>query len=128
MCSRCYQKLIAEDADEEVACNAIPGRRFVLVVIALVFGFLATDLVFWLVLFAFGGLGATIGPAAILGLFWKRTTRAGAIAGVISGGVLIFVFKIYKAELGGMYELIPAFFGSFLVILVVSLMTKDERE
>ena len=70
------------------------GRPLVvilLVVAALVFGVLAEDLVFWLVLFAWAGLGAAIGPTSILALFWRRTTHAGVIAGLVTGtAVTIF--------------------------------------
>jgi Na+/proline symporter len=56
-----------------------------LVIISLLFGFIATDLVFWLVLFAWAGLGASLGPTSILALYWKGTTRTGVISGLLTG-------------------------------------------
>ena len=63
----------------------------------------------------------------ILSLYWKRCNTAGAIAGMITGGVMVFVWKYLVRPLGGafdLYELAPAFLASILVIVVVSLLTK----
>ena len=62
----------------------------------------------------------------LFSLFWKRTTKQGAIAGVLAGGVMVFLWKFAIAPMGGVwaiYELLPAFLVSCLVILVVSLLT-----
>ena len=95
-----------------------------LVVAALVFGLMAEDLVFWLVLFAWAGLGAAIGPTSILALFWRRTTRAGVIAGLITGTVVTIVWKITPALTALIYELVPAFAAGLMVTVVVSYATK----
>ena len=61
----------------------------------------------------------------LFSLFWKRTTRAGAIAGMIGGG-MVFFWKLVLKPLGGLwgiYELLPAFLFSCLLIVVVSLLT-----
>ena len=63
----------------------------------------------------------------ICSLFWKRTTLAGALFGMVSGGVSIFVWKFLLKPLGGVfgiYELLPAFIVGLVAIVVVSLMTK----
>ena len=76
--------------------------------------------------FAWAGFGATFGPIMIFALFWKRTNKYGAIAGMISGAVMIFVWKFLVAPLGGVfaiYELLPAFIISCVFIVVVSLVT-----
>ena len=59
-------------------------------------------------------------------LFWKRCNKFGALAGVISGGVMVFVWKFLIKPLGGVwgiYELLPAFIVSTIFIVVVSLAT-----
>ena len=91
-----YQKLVLKDReiDEKTLVNYSRVVVALMVLAALFFGFFATDLVFWLVLFAWGGLGATIGSTSLLTLFWKRTTREGVIAGVVTGGTLIFLWKL----------------------------------
>ena len=77
----------------------------------------AEDLVFWLVLFAWGGLGASIGTAVIFCLYWKRTTSAGVVAGMITGTVVTVLWKLFLKAPTGIYELIPAFLCASLVIL-----------
>ncbi len=96
----------------------------ILVGISLLLGFLAQDLVFWLVLFAWAGLGAAFGPTSILAVFWKGTTRAGAIAGIITGASVVIIWKNISMLSGLIYELIPAFILAFVVTVVVSLFTK----
>ena len=82
--------------------------------------------VFRIVSFAWAGFGAAFGPVMILALFWKRMNRAGALAGMIAGGAMVFIWKFLIAPMGGafaIYELLPAFLISLVVILVVSLAT-----
>ena len=82
--------------------------------------------IFRVVSFAWAGFGATFGPVMLFALFWKRCSAAGAIAGMFSGAVSIFVWKYLVAPLGGVfaiYELLPAFVISCVFIVVVSLCT-----
>lgn len=95
-----------------------------LVIVALLFGFLATDLVFWLVLFAWAGLGASLGPTSILALYWKGTTRTGVIAGLITGTVVTILWYYIPVLKNALYELIPGFAAALLVTWLVSLFTK----
>ena len=58
--------------------------------------------------------------------FWKRSNKYGALAGMIAGGVMVFVWKYLVAPLGGafgIYELLPAFVFGALVNIIVSLAT-----
>ena len=87
--------------------------------------------IFRVVSFAWAGFGATFGPVMLLGLFWKRCNRQGAIAGMIAGAVMIFVWKYLVAPIGGVlaiYELLPAFVISALVIVIVSFCTAKPDE
>jgi sodium/proline symporter len=87
--------------------------------------------VFTIVSFAWAGFGAAFGPLMLFSLFWKRTTKWGALAGLLSGGVMVFVWKYLIAPLGGVfaiYELLPAFLVSAVCIFVVSLFTKEPSE
>jgi sodium/proline symporter len=64
----------------------------------------------------------------LLALFWRRSNRRGAMAGLICGGVMIFLWKFGIARLGGMfaiYELLPAFIIALIADIVVSLATKE---
>lgn len=98
----------------------------ILVLISLVLGWLAEELVFWLVLFAWAGLGAAIGPTSILALFWKGTRWEGVFAGIITGTVTVFIWKNVPVLENLVYELIPAFILSTLVTVVVSWGVRDE--
>ncbi len=87
--------------------------------------------IFRVVSFAWAGFGATFGPVMLLALFWKRCTRQGAIAGMLAGAGMIFVWKYLVAPLGGVfaiYELLPAFVISALVIVAVSLCTPEPSD
>ncbi len=79
-----YQKVIHHDHDVPQANLVRYGQGVVtaLVVVSVIVGHLADELVFWLVLFAWAGLGAALGPASNLALFWRRTTKAGVAAGL----------------------------------------------
>jgi sodium/proline symporter len=95
-----------------------------LVLVSLFFGFIATDLVFWLVLFAWAGLGASLGPTSILALYWKGTTRTGVISGLITGTVVTILWYYVPVLKTALYELVPGFFVALFVTWVVSLYTK----
>lgn len=109
--------------------------RGVLVVIAVLGVILAWNpdsSVFRVVSFAWAGFGATFGPVMLTALFWKRSNKYGATAGLIVGGVMIFVWKFLVRPLGGawdIYELLPAFICALAAIIIVSLVTKaPEKE
>ncbi|NLC75042.1 MAG: sodium:proline symporter, partial [Clostridiales bacterium] len=103
--------------------------RISLIAIAVVGVFLAWDSnssVFQIVSFAWAGFGASFGPVVLLALFWKRSNMYGAIAGMLSGGVMIFVWKFLVRPIGGVlniYELLPAFLIALAVNVIVSLVT-----
>jgi sodium/proline symporter len=76
--------------------------------------------------FAWAGFGAAFGPVVLLSLFWKRSNKWGALAGMIAGGVMVFAWKYGVRPLGGLldiYELLPAFLVAILVNVAVSLAT-----
>ena len=82
--------------------------------------------VFNIVSFAWAGVGACFVPLMLFSLFWKRTNRNGALAGMVVGGVMVFVWHYLIAPIGGIwgiYELLPAFILSSITIVVVSLLT-----
>ena len=99
-----------------------------LVGVALILGWLAETLVFWLVLFAWAGLGAALGPTSILALYWKGLTRAGVFAGLLTGTVVTFVWSLTPSLDARLYELIPAFFLALAATVVVSWMTRPPRD
>jgi len=122
-----WQGLIRKKASDK---EVMTVSRVVLVLVTIFAVFVAVGqnkVIFTIVDFAWAGFGAAFGPLMLFSLFWKRTTYAGAIAGMVSGGVMVFVWNFWISKLGGVwgiYELLPAFVISSLVIVVVSLCTK----
>jgi len=111
--------------------------RVSVIVISIVAIFLAKNpnsSVFRIVSFAWAGFGAAFGPVILCALLWKRTNKFGAIAGMISGGAMVFVWKFiirvkFADTILNIYELLPAFIVALIVIVVVSLITKaPEKE
>lgn len=108
--------------------------RLTIVVIAIIAMIWARNenSVFTIVSFAWAGFGAAFGPAVLCGLFWKRANKWGILAGMISGGAMVFIWKYCISKLGGIfaiYELLPAFITGLLAIIIVSLITgKPEKK
>ena len=118
------------------AKKAMLLARISVIVISIVAIFLARDpnsSVFRIVSFAWAGFGAAFGPIVLCALFWKRTNKFGAIAGMISGGAMVFFWKfVVRTACAGtildIYELLPAFILGLLVTIVVSLLTKAPEQ
>ena len=82
--------------------------------------------VFGIVSFAWAGFGGAFGAVVLCALFWKRCNWQGALAGMLCGGLMVFVWKYLISPLGGVfgiYELLPAFLFSLAACVVVSLAT-----
>ena len=83
--------------------------------------------IFRIVSFAWAGFGAAFGPVMLFALFWRRSNFQGALAGMVVGGGVVFIWKYMVRPMGGvwnMYELLPAFIAASIAIVVVSLMTE----
>lgn len=92
---------------------------------ALVFALGQPRLIFWFVLFAWSGLASAFTPVVLCSLFWKRTTRAGAIAGMAAGFLAAVLWAVaFKERFYDLYEMIPGFAAGFLVTIGVSLLTR----
>ena len=82
--------------------------------------------IFWFVLFAWSGLGASFGPLILFTLYWKKVTREGAIAGLLTGFGITLVWKILGFSDSIIYELVPAFLLSCISIYFVSKATNKK--
>lgn len=108
--------------------------RITVAIIAVIAVFLARDpnsSVFMIVSFAWAGFGGAFAAVMLCALFWKRSNIWGALAGMVSGGATVFIWKFLVRPLGGVwniYELLPAFIVSFVCIVIVSLLTKAPDE
>lgn len=104
---------------------------FVIAVLSVIVAWNPDSSVFRIVSFAWAGFGATFGPVMLCALFWKRSNKWGALAGMVTGGVMVFVWKFVIAGLGGLwaiYELLPAFVLALIVNIVVSLATEKPSQ
>ncbi|MBQ9606126.1 MAG: sodium/proline symporter [Lachnospiraceae bacterium] len=116
------KKKFSDDTSVKIA-------KITVVIISAIAVFIAYDpdsSVFSIVSFAWAGFGATFGPVMLLSLFWKRSNRQGAVAGMIAGAVMVFLWKYVISGLGGafaIYELLPAFIIALIVNIIVSLAT-----
>ncbi len=121
-----YQGVIKKKASDKEVMTVSRITLFVIALIAMVIALDENSAIFKIVSFAWAGFGATFGPTMLFSLFWKRINRPGAIAGMIGGGAMVFIWKLGISKLGGafgIYELLPAFIFSSVCIVVVSLLT-----
>ena len=127
-----YQGIFHKNATDKQVMRC---SKIVLVIIALFGVVVALDensVIFNVVSFAWAGFGATFGPLMLISLFWKKVTRSAAIAGMLSGGAMVFIWEYVFTPMGKnlgisvltVYELLPAFLVSTAVIFLVSKFTK----
>ena len=123
-----YQGLFRRKASDREVLNVSRLTLLLIAVVAIIIALDENSVIFTIVSFAWAGFGATFGPLMLFSLFWKRTTRAGAIAGMVSGAGMVFVWNLLVRPLGGLwdiYELLPAFIFSCICIVIVSLLTPE---
>ncbi|MCQ9368015.1 sodium/proline symporter PutP [Brevibacterium sp. 50QC2O2] len=101
------------------------GRVGVLVIalIAMLMSISPNDTILGLVSFAWAGFGAAFGPVVLLSLFWPKLTNWGALAAMLTGTVVVFVWHYLPGTLFELYELLPAFILATAVGMVVSMCT-----
>lgn len=119
-----YKRILNKEASNKVVMNL--GRFGVLAVAVIAF-IISTDKnssVLSIVSYAWAGFGASFGSVMLFSLFWSRMTRYAAIAGMITGAVVVVVYKNFLSGWFGIYEIIPGFLAASLVIILVSLATK----
>ena len=124
-----YEKILKKGSNIPESQKLKLSRMVVILsgILALVMAYLAQDLIFWLVLFAWGGLGASLGTALIFSLYWKKTNAYGVVAGMITGTVVVIVWKRFLSQSTGIYELIPGFILSALTIISFSLLFRNKK-
>ncbi|EAJ2045207.1 sodium/proline symporter PutP [Campylobacter coli] len=121
-----YKKIFREDAPSHIVLNL--GKLGVLLVAVIAF-LISTDKnssVLSIVSYAWAGFGASFGSVMLFSLFWSRMTRIGAILGMITGAVMVVLWKNYLAELFNfpIYEIVPGFVAASAVIIIASLLTQ----
>ncbi len=123
-----YQRILKRDATDEDTLKLSRVVTIVLGVIAIAIGIMKPSSIFTIILFAFGGLGIWAAPI-ILGMYWKKTTKAGVFVSVVLGEIFyILLLTQFKSWAFGFNPLIVAFAVTMVVLVLVSLVTKPVSE
>lgn len=123
-----YQKIFRPQATQKRVVFLGKLITVAVGVAAFWFSLVESRLIFWFVLFAWSGIGCAFCPVVICSLFWKGTTKAGAIAGMTSGFAITVLWAIFFKGPTNLYEMVPGFFGALVVIWLVSLFTKPPEK
>ena len=118
-----YKRIFKQDAPSSVVLNL--GKVGVLLVAIIAF-LISTDKdssVLSIVAYAWAGFGASFGSVMLFSLFWSRMTRVGAISGMITGAVVVVLYKNFFKEFFNIYEIVPGFLAASVVIIIASLLT-----
>lgn len=113
-----YRTLVRRDADQKELVWISRASVLVIASLAIFLGLNPNSFILEMVAYAWAGFGAAFGPALLMSLFWRRTTRNGVLAGIITGGVTVLVWK--QLAMFGLYEIVPGFLLSLLAIFAVS--------
>ncbi len=118
-----YKTLINPNASEKQMMQAARGAVLAISVLAYLLALSPAFSVMSLVSYAWAGFGATLGPAVLLSLFWRRMTIRGALAGVLAGGCGVLLWELHPALAGtGIYSLLPGFLLGTVCCVVGSLL------
>jgi sodium/proline symporter len=123
-----YKDIFRKNASETSVLWVARISMLLVTIFGIVVAVSGNQSIFRVVSYAWAGLGASFGPLILFSLFWKRTTFPAALAGMLTGGGMVMLWKNVIAKLHPMlavYELLPAFIISCLVILCVSLATRQ---
>ncbi|MDE6261333.1 MAG: sodium/proline symporter [Oscillospiraceae bacterium] len=121
------EKFFGVSLSEKASMLAARGTVAAIAAVGVILAWDPNSSVFRVVSFAWAGFGAAFGPVMLFALFWKRSNRQGALAGMIVGGAMVFIWKYLIAPMGGalaIYELLPAFIAASIAIVAVSLATQ----
>jgi len=102
--------------------------RFAVILISVIAYLIARDpnnSVMGLVSYAWAGFGAAFGPVILFSLFWRKTTRNGALGGMIVGGLVVIIWKQLSGGVFDMYEIVPGFILSCITLYTISILDKE---
>jgi len=126
---------VVRDVLQKIYRPAMPERRVawwgkvvtvVLGVAAVVVALGEVRVIFWFVLFAWSGLAAAFVPPVLCALFWPRTSRRGALAGMVTGFVVTVAWVlVFKAHAYDLYEMIPGVAAGLAATVGVSLLDRS---
>lgn len=121
-----YRIFSGRTPDQHLLINLSRTAVVAVAVAAGLFALHPNDSILGLVAFAWSGFGSAFGPLMLLSLYWRRLTAPGAIAGMITGAVVSFAWGMSPLS-DYLYEMVPGFFLSLAVTMLVSLITRTPR-
>ena len=123
------QKALGFQGSERTLSLLGKGVTVVIGLVGLVVALLEVRVIFDFVLFAWSGIACAFTPVVLCSLFWKRTTKEGAVAGMIAGFATTVIWvRVFKADYYDLYEMIPGFIAGLLACVLVSLVTKVDAD
>ncbi|MBM7571649.1 sodium/proline symporter PutP [Aquibacillus albus] len=117
-----YKGIIRKNATQN---ELVWVGRIAVITIAIIAIIIAQDpesRVLDLVGYAWAGFGSAFGPVIILSLFWKGTTRRGAIAGIVVGALTVIGWTQFEGGIFDLYEIVPGFILCAVAVIVISLI------
>lgn len=117
-----YQKVLHPEASEKRAVLLLRLTTILISIFALIVASMEIKLIFWFALFGWAGIACAFCPPLILTLFWKGTNKYGVMAGAAGGCLTAILWKTFSSGL--LYEMVPGFVVSFILTIVVSMISK----
>ena len=121
------QKIRGSSLREKALANRGKLLTLIIGVIGIGFALQQSPMIFWFVIFAWNGLGATFGPPLLCGLWYPKTNLKGAIAGMLGGFITTVTWVlVFKSQFYNLSEIIPGFLAGLLLTIIVSNATSRE--
>ncbi|MEC2159500.1 sodium/pantothenate symporter [Virgibacillus halodenitrificans] len=118
-----YLNYVQPNASNERVKRLSFGITAILGIFVFIMALDPPNLIIWLNLFAFGGLEAAFIWPIVLGLYWKKGNKYGALASMVSGVALYILSDQFFPQPFGMHSVVLPVFISFVFYVVVSMMT-----
>lgn len=97
-------------------------------IVSILFALTENRVIFEFVLYAWSVLGASFGPVVIFGLLWKKTSKAGAMGGMLTGLLVSVIWRNVPVLKATVYELVPAFVLSLVAVYLFSILFPNKKE
>jgi len=123
-----YKAFLNKKASQKQLLIASRLSVLIVAIIAVLLSLTPNDSILNLVGNAWAGFGSAFGPLIIFSLFWKKTTWQGALAGMLTGGIVVLAWVYVNHDYKEWYEIIPGFISSLVMIYVVSLITQKPNK
>lgn len=123
-----YKAFLNKKASQKQLLVASRLSVLIVAIIAVLLSLTPNDSILNLVGNAWAGFGSAFGPLIVFSLFWKKTTWQGALAGMLTGGIVVLAWVYVNHDYKEWYEIIPGFISSLVMIYVVSLITQKPNK